>query len=95
MGDFPLSRITKSLVLMSSCDAFTLEFFVEDSFFGSVTEEQLKKIVYLLEPEREWIEDRMISDYNEEEHSWRSYRNSMWYSIDMDYEKRIDAIIGE
>jgi len=80
---------------MSSCDAFTLEFFVEDSFFGNVTKEQLAKVVRLLEPEREWIEDRMIDDYNEEEHSWREYRNNMWYTIDMDYEKRIGAIMGE
>jgi len=80
---------------MSSCDAYTLEFFVEDSFFGNVTEEQLAKVVKLLEPEREWVEERMISDYNEDEYSWRDYRNSMWYSLDMDYEKRLVAIIGE
>ncbi len=79
---------------MSSCDSYTLEFFVEDSFFGNVTDEQLEKIVHLLEPEREWIEDRMIDDYDEEEHSWREYRNSMWYNIDPDYEKRINAILG-
>ncbi len=95
MGAFPLSRITKSLVLMSSCDAFTLEFFVEDSFFGSVTEEQLKKIVYLLEPERDWIEENMLFDFDEMQHSWRGYRNNMWGTIDMDYEKRIAAIMGE
>ncbi len=80
---------------MSSCDEYTLEFFVEDSFYGSVTDEQLKKIVHLLEPEREWIEMRMIDDFNEEEHSWRGYRNSMWYSLDVEYDKRIHVIIGE
>jgi len=80
---------------MSSCDAYTLEFFVEDSFFGGVTDEQLKKIVHLLEPEREWIETNMLEDYSEEEHSWRSYRNSMWYIIDPHYEKRIEMIVSQ
>jgi len=80
---------------MSSCDAFTLEFFIEDSFFCKLTEAQMNKLVCLLESEREWIEDRMLYDYNEEEHSWRSYRNSMWYTLDIDYEKSIDAIMGE
>lgn len=80
---------------MSSCDEYTLEFFVEDSFFGNVTDEQLEKIVHLLEPEREWIEYRMLEDYDEECMSWRSYRNSMWYSLDLMYEKRIEAIVGE
>lgn len=78
---------------MSSCDAFTLEFFVEDSFFGNVTNEQLAKVVELLESEREWIEDRMIDDFDEEEHSWRAYRNSMWYSLEK-YDEPINKIIG-
>ncbi len=80
---------------MSSCDEYTLEFFVQDSFFGSVTDEQLEKVVHLLEPEREWIETDMREDYDEETTSWRSYRNSMWYSLDLEYEKRIAAITGE
>lgn len=80
---------------MSSCDAYTLEFFIEDSFFGGITDEQLKKIVELLEPEREWIERNMIENYDEECMSWRTYRNSMWYTIDMDYEDRINKIIGK
>jgi len=80
---------------MSSCDEYTLEFFVEDSFFGNVTDEQLEKVVHLLEPEREWIENNMIDDYNEECMSWRTYRNSMWYSLNLIYERRIEAIVGE
>ena len=79
---------------MSSCGEYTLEFFVRDSFFGNVTDEQLEKVVHLLEPEREWIEYRMLEDYDEECMSWRSYRNSMWDNIDPIYEKRIDAIVG-
>jgi hypothetical protein len=80
---------------MSSCDEYTLEFFVEDSFFGGVTDEQLEKIVHLLEPEREWIEDNMIFDFDEDYMSWRSYRNNMWYTLDPIYEKRIDTIVGK
>ncbi len=79
---------------MSSCDEFTLDFFVEDSFFGGVTDEQLKQVVRLLEPEREWIETLMIDDFDEESMSWRSYRNNLWYSLDMEYEKRIAFITG-
>jgi len=80
---------------MSSCDEYTLEFFVEDSFFGDITDEQLKKVVHLLEPEREWIERNMLEDYDEEYMSWQTYRNSMWYTLDPIYEKRIDAIVGK
>jgi len=80
---------------MSSCDEYTLEFFVQDSFFGGVTDEQLAKVVHLLEPEREWIEERMIGDYDEETMSWRDFRNGMWYPLDLVYEKRISAIMGE
>jgi len=78
---------------MSSCDEYTLEFFVQDSFFNNPSDERLSKVVKLLEPEREWIEDRMSDDYDEEEHSWRSYRNSMWYSLE-EYDKRINTIMG-
>lgn len=80
---------------MSSCDEYTLEFFIEDSFFCELTNEQRKNLVHLLEPEREWIEMRMLEDYDEEVHSWRGYRNSMWYILDMEYEKRIDVIMGK
>ncbi len=80
---------------MSSCDEYTLEFFVQDSFFGNVTDEQLEKVVHLLEPEREFIEGQMLDDYDEETMSWRGYRNNMWYSLDIEYEKRIAAITGE
>jgi hypothetical protein len=78
---------------MSSCDEYTLEFFVRDSFFGPITDDQLDKIVRLLEPERDRIEENMISDFDEDCMSWRSYRNSMWDTIDPSYEKRIDVIM--
>ena len=78
---------------MSSCDEYTLEFFVEDSFFGHQTDEQIKKVVHLLEPEREWIERKMIEDYDPNCMSWRSYRNSLWNILDPIYEKRIDTIM--
>lgn len=75
-------------------DAPTLEFFVQDSFFGNVTDEQLAAIVALLEPERESIEDRMALDYEPEEYSWRDYRNGMWYSLEQ-YDAQIKAITGD
>jgi len=80
--------------VMSSCDSYTLEFFVEDSFFGSMTDEQFVNIVHLLEPEREWIEQNMLEEYDSDYMSWRTYRNSMWDTIDPMYEKRIDVIMG-
>lgn len=80
---------------MSSCDECTLEFFIHDSFFCELTDEQFEKLVRLLEPERKWIEDNIMDDFNEEEHSWRTYRNDLWDSLDKKYEKRIEVIIGK
>lgn len=79
---------------MSSMDEPTLEFFISDSFHRGLTEEQFKAIVKLFEPHRESIERKMSEDYNPEEHSWRDYRNSMWYSYE-DLEPEIDKIMGK
>jgi len=77
---------------MSSCDGSTLEFFVEDSFRGITTEQELK-IIELLEPEREWIEYRILEDFDEETMSWRGYRNGMWDSLER-YDNQITEITG-
>lgn len=64
---------------MSSMDVSTLDFFVQDSIYGiSCTEENCKIVIELLEPFRDNVEDKMCCDFEEEEHSWRDYRNSLW-----------------
>jgi hypothetical protein len=79
---------------MSSMDAPTLEFFIADSFHGPpLTEAQFKQLVTLLEPHREAIERQMREDYDPEEHSWRDYRNSMWYGLEH-LDPAIDKILG-
>lgn len=78
---------------MSSMDAPTLEFFISDSFHCELTAEQFKALVQLLEPHRESIEYKMREDYAPAEHSWRDYRNSMWYSFE-DLDPAIDKILG-
>lgn len=78
---------------MASMDAATLEFFVADSFMN-ITPEQGRAIVVILEPERAWVEYRLGEDYDPAEHSWRDYRNSMWYSLER-YQVAIKAVTGD
>jgi len=77
---------------MSSCDGWTLEYFVEDSFMN-ITSNQEERIVNLLEPEREWVEYRLLDDFDEETMSWRGYRNGMWCALEK-YDNQIEKIIG-
>lgn len=79
---------------MSSMDEPTLEFFIRDSLFSPMAEDKFKAIVALLEPHRESIEYKMREDYNPEEHSWRDYRNSMWFTYEEEMKSAIDKILG-
>jgi hypothetical protein len=61
---------------MSSCEGHTLESWVIDSF-GNVSYVIMMATVRLLESNRESIEN-MIGDFDEDNQSWRDYRNSLW-----------------
>lgn len=60
---------------MSSIPGHTLEDFVEDCLLHP-TPREVARIVALLEPRREEIENALW-DYDEETMSWRDYRNSL------------------
>lgn len=66
---------------MASMDEATLEFFVLDSLLFDFSKEDLKRLVKVLEPIREEVEN-MMNDYDEEEHSWRDYRYGIWSNIE-------------
>ncbi len=64
---------------MSSMDEATLEYFLKDSFRQYRTEAEEKFAVTICEKYREAIENAM-DNFDEENQSWRTYRNSLWGS---------------
>lgn len=86
---------------MSSMDACTLEFFIEDTL-SNPNDEIVAAIAEILEPAREAIESRMWGNRDMEtggdKLSWRELRASLWGTyIDNNPEikARIDKIISE
>lgn len=78
---------------MSSYDGGGFDEWVRDSLFGEVSEEKAQQVKKLLEPYREYVENSLDS-FEPEEHSWRDYRNSLWYNIPDDVNKAIEVILG-
>lgn len=78
---------------MSSYDGGGFDEWVRDSLFGEVSEEKVQQVKKLLEPYREYVENSLDS-FEPEEHSWRDYRNSLWYNIPDDVNKAIEITLG-
>ena len=87
---------------MSSRDCTTLEGFIEDCLFGNSCKLHVMLITNLLEYDhkkefhniRESIEYNINFDFDEENQSWRGYRNSLCYYYDA-YNTEIDEILNE
>jgi hypothetical protein len=79
---------------MASMDEPTLEYWIRDSVYN-VSNDKVEQIIKLLEPLREGIEYKLSEDYDPEEHSWRDYRNSLWYCVPDELNKEVDKIINE
>ena len=78
---------------MSSYDGGGFEEWVRDSVYGNVSEEQIQKIIAVLEPIRNYITDKCDNDYDEDTMSWREYRNSLWHTVPDELEAQVDAIL--
>jgi len=78
---------------MASYDGGGFDGWLRDSLFGDVPEEKVERVKKLLEPYREGIQYALDHDYDPEEHSWRDYRNSLWYRVDDEVNKAIDVIL--
>lgn len=78
---------------MSSYDGGGFDEWVGDSFFSPTTQEQFEQIKELLEPYREMIDDKLVSDFEPETMSWRTYRNSLWMCIPDEVNQKIAEIL--
>jgi hypothetical protein len=62
--------------IMSSIPSFELdEWFVRDFYVSDLTDDEIQTVLKAWEPFRERIE-YLLGDFEPEEQSWRSYRNS-------------------
>lgn len=68
-------------------------YWLVESIYGPVLDEadarQLATV--FTDEEVESIEYKLAWDFDEEEHSWRDYRNSLWYSVTSETERAVDA----
>lgn len=78
---------------MSSYDGGFDEW-VEDSFFSPTTQEKIAEIKLLLEPYREMIDNKLISDFEPETMSWRTYRNSLWSCLPGEVNQSVADILS-
>ena len=78
---------------MASYDGGGFEEWVRDSLYGIISDEKVRKVIQLLEPFRETIDDRLDNDFNSEEQSWRDYRNALWEHIPEDVQQEVDVIL--
>lgn len=84
---------------MSSMDACTLEFFIEDTF-SNPNDKIVSAIAEILEPVREDIENRMWDNRDLEtggdKYSWRELRAILWETyINPGVKAKIDEILSK
>lgn len=77
---------------MSSYDGGGFEEWVRDSVFHTVPENYIQRVMQLLAPWRETIDEK-CDDFDEETQSWRDYRNSLWEYIPKHINDEVDAIL--
>ena len=65
---------------------------LEDSFSSGIPAVQWAAICAIMEPHRESI-DAALEGFEEDEHSWRDFRNSLWYGYEAESE-RIAAVLA-
>ena len=82
---------------MSSRDCSSLEGYIKDSMFGHFTVLHIMLITRILDrgdPEiRKYIEYKINDDFDEEEQSWRDYRNSLYFVFDP-FNAQIDKVVN-
>ena len=69
---------------MASFPGFELEDFIEDLYTGydKLNNDQKKRLLALWEPQRESVEIS-LDQFEEDEHSWRDYRNNLASMYDL------------
>lgn len=78
---------------MSSRDGLDMESWLQDSLFGIGSDDpKFQQIIVLLEPYRDSLENA-IFDFDEENQSWRDYRNALWSYIDPEIDDQINRIL--
>jgi len=78
---------------VSSYDGGGFDEWVRDSLLGEIPEEKIQLVLKILGPYRESIENS-LEGFESEEHSWRDFRNSLWYQIPDEVQKAVDVILN-
>jgi pantetheine-phosphate adenylyltransferase len=78
---------------MSSYDGGGFDEWLRDSIYGQVTDEQMAKILEVLEPLREYIDEKIGLQFESDTMSWRTYRNDLWLCIPEDVNAKVAAIL--
>lgn len=73
----------------------TLEYWLTDSLYGiEMTEEQIAKLVSILNPLREQIEEAMKL-YDPKIDNWKHFRNALWTAIPRNIDNRVARTVNE